>query len=213
MEIDKEIIKKEIENDWNIFMIKELNKILNTKTNKVNINCNDLNKLLIKCWSEGLDTNGLYLDKKIEEIIIEYIKNNGTKKIERIFDEPLDTLIMRIQVYFSSFCMLDSSNLILNLIKTNYYGTNLLLTYDKLIKLLFNIPELPENKLVEIVKNDTTKDITKFLLKNFNEYTFKEILILLVLLDLNTPGTIHCLFAKNFSLFDIMKNIKNNAVN
>jgi len=109
--------------------------------------------------------------------------------------------------------MLDSSHLLLNLLKTNYYGTNLLVTYDKFIKLYFNIPDLPENKIVEIIKNDKTKDITGFLLKNYNEYTFKEILLLLVLMDLTIPGTIHCLFAKNFSLFDIMKNIKNNAGN
>lgn len=213
MEINEEIIKQEIENDWNTFIIKELNNILNTKSIKIDTNCNDMNKLLIKCWSEGLDTNGIYLDKKIEEIIIEYIKNKGTKNIERIFEEPLDTLIMRLQVYFSSFCMLDSSHLLLNLLKTNYYGTNLLITYDKIIKLQFNIPELPENKLLDIVKNDITKDITRFLFKKYNEYTFKEILLLLILLDLNIPGTIHCLFAKNFSLFDIMKNIKNNAGN
>ena len=208
MEIDKDIIKNQIENDWNNFIIKELNK----KLTHSDIKNNNLNELLVECWSKGIDTNGLYMDEKIEKIFIEYIKNNGKKNIERILKEPLDSIIIRLQVYFSSFCMLDSQNILLNLIKTNYYGTNLLMAYDKLIKLQFNIPDLTENKLINIVKNDTTKDITKFLIKNFNEYSFKELLLLVVLMDINTPGLIHCLFAKNFSLLDIMKSMKNNTV-
>lgn len=209
MEIDKDTIKNEIEKDLNNFMIKELNKILNEKFTDLNIKSNDLNELLLECWSREICSNGLYTDKNIEEIYIKYIKNNGRKNIERLLKEPLDSLIIRLQVYLSSFCMLDSNKLLLNLIKTNYYGTNLLLAYDKLIKLQFNIPDSTENKLIDIVKNDITKDITKFLIKNFNEYSFKELLLLIVLMDINTPGIIHCLFAKNFSLLDIMKHMKN----
>jgi len=43
MEIDEEIIKQEIENDWNTFIIKELNNILSTKSNKIDTTCNDIN--------------------------------------------------------------------------------------------------------------------------------------------------------------------------